>query len=488
MSGALLRRPGWVVFTVMLGTVTVSLNNSALNPAIPVFMAAFDIGPFSAGWLITGFLVAMGMTMPVTGFLGGKFGKRRVYLFGLAGFVGGSVLGAMAGSMVQLVLARCVQGVAGGLMIPLSLALIFEAYPRERRGRMTGLWGSAVMLAPAVGPAVGGLLLESFAWPVLFLMNIPVGLLGWLTGLASLRSAPDKAVPRFDGRGFAWVSLGIAGGLLAIGLVSGFGAPASVLGLLAVVCLTAFVRHELRCPQPLLNLRLFGVATYRLSVVIVVMQTVGIFGGLLLIPLLMQGVLGFGVLDTAAVLVATAVMSSLFVTLGGRRLDAHGPRGVVSLGLGLSALAMLALGQLDASTSLAVLLAWGMVRGAGMGLSYLPATTAGLNAIPDHWIAEGAAMNNILRRLTAALVIVLVSLAYEWRRADLMRPGLTGEAGGLAAINELFTAIGLLLLAALPLALRLPRRRPAADPARPSDAPACQQRLVHSSTKKELSP
>ncbi|GGX40225.1 DHA2 family efflux MFS transporter permease subunit [Saccharospirillum salsuginis] len=460
MSEPVARHPGWVVFTVMLGTVTVSLNNSALNPAIPVFMQTFDIGPLWAGWLITGFMLSMGMTMPVTGFLGARVGKRRLYLFGLAGFVCGSLLGALAPTMAWVIVARCVQGVAGGLMIPLSLALIFEAYPKDRRGRATGWWGTVVMLAPAVGPAVGGLLLEVFDWPALFLMNVPVGVLGWIVGYACLHSPPDEAVPRFDGQGFVLASLGVGSLLFALSLLTGFHSPgvALVLGVTAVLCLGAFVRHELTCDQPLLNLRLFAEPAYRLSVVIVVVQSVGIFGSLLLLPLLMQTVLAFSVLETALVLVATAVASSLFVNLGGKRLDARGPRGVVSLGLIITALSTLALGQLDASVTLYGLLAWTMLRGVGMGLSYMPVTTAGLNAIPEHWVAQGAAMNNILRRVTAALVIVLISLFFEARRSMLVGDGMVPDMAGLTAIKELFTVIGILLLFTVPLALRLPNR------------------------------
>ncbi len=457
--------PAWVLFTVMLGTVTVSLNNSALNPAIPVFMEAFDIGPLWAGWLLTGFMLSMGITMPVTGFLGAKIGKRRLYLLGLAGFVAGSLMGALAVNMAWVIVARCIQGVAGGLMIPLSLALIFEVYPKEERGRVTGLWGTVVMLAPAVGPAVGGLLLEVFPWPVLFLINIPVGVLGWVIGYRALVSPPERDTVRFDGKGFVLASVGIGSLLVALSLLTGMAFPlfAVALGMVAVVCMAVFIRHELRCEQPLLNLHLFAEPAYRLSVIIVVVQSIGIFGSLLLLPLLMQEVLGFSVLHTALALVGTAVMSSLFVNIGGKRLDAYGPRGVVSLGLVVTAVATLALGQLEAGVMLWVILLLTLVRGAGMGLSYMPVTTAGLNAIPERMVAQGAAMNNILRRISAATAIVVISLFYEWRSAALSAQGLPPEVSGLTAINELFTLIGLLLLGVLPLAFWLPNPRPNAE-------------------------
>lgn len=466
MTANTAHRPGWVVFTVMLGTVTVSLNNSALNPAVPVFMNTFDIGPLWAGWLITGFMLSMGVTLPLTGYLGARVGKRRLYLGGLAGFVVGSLMGAAAPSMAWVIVARCVQGIAGGLMIPLSLALIFEVYPKDQRGRATGWWGAAVMLAPALGPAVGGLLLTAFSWPVLFLMNVPVGVIGWLVGYRSLRSPADESVPPFDGLGFVLVSLGVGGLMLALSLLAEATTtgPALALGMAAILCLVAFVRHQLRCDRPLLNLRLFAEPTYRLSVVIVVIQSLGIFATLLLLPILMQTVLAFSVLETSLVLVATAVMSSVFVKIGGHQLDRRGPRNVVSLGLVLTAVSTLALGQLPATVTLSTLLAWTMLRGVGMGLSYMPVTTAGLNTIPDAQVAQATAMNNMLRRVTAGLAIVLISLYFEARRLALLNEGWALEIAGLRATNDVFTVIGLMLLAAVPLALRLPDRPARSEP------------------------
>nr|WP_279158391.1 MFS transporter [Pseudomonas corrugata] len=169
----------------MLGTLTVSLNNSSLNPALPAFMAAFAIGPLMATWIVAGFMTAMGMTMPLTSFLSQRLGRKRLYLWGVALFIGGSLMGAVADSIVLVIAARVVQGIASGLMIPLSLAIIFSVYAKDERGRVTGLWSAVVMLAPAVGPLCGSLLLEWFSWRSLFLMNVPIGLVASVTTMAS---------------------------------------------------------------------------------------------------------------------------------------------------------------------------------------------------------------------------------------------------------------------------------------------------------------
>jgi EmrB/QacA subfamily drug resistance transporter len=450
-----------VVATVLLGTVAVSLNNTALNPAIPHFIAVFGIDAVAASWVITAFMICMGMTMPLTAYLGNRFGKKRVYLAGLALFLAGSCLGTVAPSMAWVIAARCIQGVAGGLTIPLSLALVFEVYPKEDRGRVSGWWGTAVMLAPAAGPVLGGLLVQFSSWHALFAFNIPVGLAGWIIGWYWLPS-PTRGAPRkFDWQGFALVTLGVGMLLAALSRMKGMAAlsdpfnAAMVLG--AVLCLACFVRVELRQRAPLLNLRIFAQPSYSLSVAVVAAQSVGMFGCVVLLPLLVQTVMGQGAGWSGAALFATALTAGLCSTFGARLLDKHGPRAGVAAGLLCSALATMGLGLAGAQASLWLIVALMAVRGAGLGLSYMPVTTAGLNAIPEHLVAEGAAMNNILRRVTASLAVVAVSLYYELRRAQLLADGLSPAAGSGLALEEIFIAIGVLLLATLPLALLFPK-------------------------------
>ncbi|MGY2172211.1 DHA2 family efflux MFS transporter permease subunit [Pseudomonas gingeri] len=444
----------WVVVNVLLGTLTVSLSNSSLNPALPAFMSVFGIGPLLATWIVAGFMTSMGMTMPLTSFLSQRLGRKRLYLWGVALFVGASLLGALANSIALVIAARVVQGIASGLMIPLSLAIIFAVYAKPERGRVTGLWSAAVMLAPALGPLCGSLLLEWFSWRSLFLMNVPVGLLALVLGIAVLPdSEPGERQP-FDLAGYLLIASGI--GLLMVS-ISRLRHAATLfdplnLGLLlvGVLCLVAFVRVELRRKAPLLNLRIFALRGYRLSVIIAVVQSVGMFECLVLLPLLVQIVLGYSAIWTGLALLCTAAFASLFGQWGGKALDRHGPRTVVALGLLLTGISTLALGMLKADASIAVVFALMMVRGAGLGLSYMPVTTAGLNALPEPMVTQGAAMNNISRRLVASLAIVIASLWLEWRL------GAGGQAATASAISEVFAATGVLILLALPCAWRFP--------------------------------
>lgn len=448
----------WVVVNVLLGTMTVSLNNSSLNPALPAFMEAFAIGPLMATWIVAAFMTSMGMTMPLTSFLSQRLGRRRLYLWGVALFIGGSLLGALADSIALVIAARVVQGIASGLMIPLSLAIIFSVYAKDERGRVTGLWGAAVMLAPAVGPLCGSLLLEWFSWRSLFLMNVPIGVVALLMGLAVLPAAESAERKPFDLAGYLLIASGI--GLLMIAIsrlhhAAGLVDPMNLgMLLVALLCLVAFVRLELRREAPLLNLRIFALRGYRLSVIIAVVQSVGMFECLVLLPLLVQTVLGYSAIWTGLALLCTAVFASLFGRMGGSALDRHGPRLVVSIGLLLTGLSTLALGLLRADAAIGLVFVLMMLRGAGLGLSYMPVTTAGLNALPEPMVTQGAAMNNISRRLVSSLAIVIASLWLEFRLVD---GGVQAQQAGMSgAISEVFVVTGLLILLALPCAWRFP--------------------------------
>lgn len=463
-----------VLVSVLLGTFTVSLNNSALNLAIPELMRVFDAAAIQVSWVMTLFLVAMGMTMPLTGFLAKRWGARRFYLLGLWLFLFASLQGALATNLVGVLAARTLQGVAAGLMIPLSLPLIFAAWPAERRGRVIGGWGLAVMIAPAIGPSVGGLLLEASSWHALFLMNLPVAVLALAGAHFCLEEGERDRERRFDLPGFVLVTLGVGGVLVAL---AGMASPTDLLEVahwgplgLGVALLVAFVRVERRTAQPLLELRLFGISPFRASVLIACAQAVTTFGCLLLIPIWMQRVQGYDTLTTGLMFLPTALMAAVCSPWAGRLVDGRWARQVVTGGLVVSAAALVGLAALGNAAPLWLIGILMASRGVGLGFGYLPATTIGLNAVGDARVAQASAMNNLARRLASALGIAILALHHDLRTLQLAAEGVAHDAAALAALGEAFLVLAALLLVATPLALSLPSTRhevtPAHDPCR----------------------
>ncbi|WP_431089095.1 MDR family MFS transporter [Paenibacillus sp. 8b26] len=448
-----------VVITVMLGTFTVLLNNSSLNPAIPSFIRVFHTNAATASWLITIFLITMGMTMPLTGYLADRFGKKKVYLSGLALFVTGSLLGSLSWGLTTVILCRGLQGMAGGLMIPLSLALIFEAFPKEERGKVTGIWGIAIMAAPMLGPTVGGIVLSLSSWQVLFLINVPTGLLGLLLGMRYLTAARSNPSRTFDSSGFITVTLGVGFILFALGrtkTAADLIAPLHILLFLAgAALLVLFVRMELVKEQPLLNVHIFKIRTYSLSVIVASVQAIAMFGSIFLVPMLVQHVYGYDAMMTGLVFLPSAICTGWFVTIAGKQLDRKGPKGMISTGLIITCAATAMLGMLQMNSPLWMIFVLMMLRGIGLGLSNMPATTAGLNAIPDELVAQGSAMNNVMRRLTSSLGMVVISIYFEVRKAQLLVVGYSLETGTLQAIREGFIGMSILILLTIPAAFFL---------------------------------
>ena len=465
---------GKVLISVLLGTFTVSLNNSALNLAVADLMATFDAPATDASWVVTLFMIAMGMTMPLTGYLADRVGRKRIYLLGLWGFLAGSALGALAQSLAGIILARGLQGVAAGLMIPLSLSLIFSAYPSDQRGRASGIWGFAVMIAPAIGPSVGGLLLEISHWRALFLMNMPFALLGLLCGYRYLPTEPANRRRRFDLEGFAWITLGMGAVLFSLSRVDTLTdlSHAKTLLPLAIglLALVRFVRVERRADTPLLDLALFAHRGYRLSVALACLQSIILFGCILLVPLWMQNALGFGPLTTGLVFLATALAAAVCSPLAGRLIDRYPPQWCIGAGLMITMASLTGLATLTQATPVWLIAAWMGLRGLGLGCAYLPSTTVGMKALPEHQVAQASAMNNMARRLVSSLGIVALSLYHDMAVKAALARGIPYTEASASALHHAFLGLAAIAVCCLPLAWRLGRASPgtAASPAQAS--------------------
>lgn len=451
-----------VVITVLLGTFTVILNNSLLNPALPKFMEIFDADAVSVSWIMTIFMLMTGMTLPVTGYLADRFGKKQVYLTGLGLFVVMSFFGSFSWNLSSIIFFRAMQGIAGGLMMPLSMALIFDAFPKNERGFATGVWGIASMMAPTIGPTIGGFIIELGSWQWLFFMNLPTGLLCFLLGLKFLSSTKSDRSRRFDLIGFLTITAGLGCLLFGLGQIAALedllSVPNLSLVMIGVLLIVIFVFYELRQKEPLLKLTVFTNSTYRNSVSISSVQTMSLFSGVFLVPILIQNVYGYSPIVTGLIFLPSGLFMGICVTVAGRILDKRGAKGVVTTGLIITGLTSFLLGMLTLESSLWIIFMLMALRGIGLGLSNMPATTAGLNAISDNLVAQGSAINNVVRRISASLVIVMISIYYEVRRAHLFLHGQSTEAGSLQAINELFILLGLIVLLMIPIGLKLKKQ------------------------------
>ena len=459
-----------VLLTLLLGGTVVSFSNSALNPAIPVFMSVFDVDIVMGGWVLNAYVLAMSVGLMLSGYLNKKFPFKHVYLAAIFGFMLGSVIGMLASSMSFVIIARAIQGLSGGLIIPLSIGMLYQIYPQQQQhGRVMALWGIVIMMSLAFGPLVGAYLVEQFAWWTLFAITLPLSaavmaMVWWL--IPDMRSH-DKKSP-FDTIGFVsllvwllammvWLStlkIDFTGGLLSSdGLFK-----IVILGLLSVgFLLSAMVwwAYERRQKYPLLNVRLFRNKTYLHSNIISISQTVGLMLCLLLLPVLIQDVMGESALWTGVVLMVATLVASITTHYAGKMVDKQGARGIGIVGIAISALSTLMLAWCLYQPTLWLLMLIMSVRGVGVGLAYLPTTTVGFSSLPKDSVTEGAALNNISRRIISTIFITLSTLYIGSRSAQLLAAG--SSDGMASAIQEILVVIAVILLFTIPSACKLPR-------------------------------
>lgn len=459
--------PPLLLLTLLLGGTVISFSNSALNPAIPVFMSVFSVNVVVGSWVLNAYILAMSVGLMLSGYLSSKYSSRHLYSASIGLFTLGALLGVFAQNMDTIIIARAIQGLAGGITIPLSIGLLYRFYPAAQHGRVMALWGVVVMLSLALGPLLGAILVAQLAWWSLFAVTLPIGVLTMLLAYAVLpRNDADRQASSFDGRGFVLLLGGF--GLLMFGLQRLGQASISAGWVVAFIALQIVIgiiwwRYEYQHDNPLIKVRLLGNRTYLYSTIISVSQTIGMLLCLLLLPIIIQEVMQEDAIWTGWVLMVGTLVASLTTHVAGRIVDKQGARLIGMIGIGVSAVATLLLGAVMTHPSLLAIMLLMCLRGVGVGLAYLPTTTVGFSSLPKQQVTDGAALNNISRRICSAVVIVQVGVYIDMRQQQLTQSTSISEVSAnlaqATAIQEVFMVVAVLLLLTLPIAAKLPAYR-----------------------------
>ncbi len=449
----------FVMLAVMLGTGTVSINNSSFNPAIPQLMHDFHVGESAVSWVMVIFLLSMSLSLLLTGFLSQRFGKRRVYLTALCIFMLSSIGGAFSSQFASVLVIRAIQGFASGLMIPLSLGIIFSVTPQHQRGAATGMWGAMIMLTLACGPMFGALVLVWANWQALFLLNVPFTLCALVFGWFYLPKDELLKKRSFDWNGFLLLSIAIVTLLIALSQIrhlTDLQHP-QFIGLLAfsMIAFLGFLYISPKKKNAIINFQLFSSAGFNCSLMISIAHTIGLFITLLLIPLLVQNTLHLSPVWTGSMLMLSAFTTSLCSKQAGKYLDQAQASRLLTIGLVLTCIAFIGLG-LMADQSIYLLMFCMIIHGLGFGLSYMPATTAGLNSLNNQdLVTQGAAINNLFRRLLSAIAVVAAALYLQIRTQNFTHANAL-HIEQIQAIRELFFACAFLLFLVIPFAVKFP--------------------------------
>ena len=452
----------WILITLMLGTLMASLDSSIVNVSLPVMSRQFHSSMDNIHWVVTAYMLSFCVFMPVTGFLKNRVGFFRLYVIALLVFTVGSLCCGLSRSLDGLILSRVLQALGGGAINPTVLSIISTVFPPKERGSAVGWWGIGALLGPALGPTVGGILTQQFGWPSIFFVNLPVCVLtvflAWKY-LRFLQPQPLQVVP-FDRRGFIFLSVFVVSLQYALARVEKAGAVSvEVLGTFgaAVVAFMLFLRSERRSKNPIIRLSLFAGSVFPRTQLLTFVRAAALFGGLFMLPFLLQGFLGYSELQSGLLLLPGSAATAVMTPLAGKWADRHGSRNILVAALLVVSTSQFFIALIDKGTPLGLIIGVITVRGLGFGMLMTPLTTAVVNSVDLEDVTMASSTNSLIQQLSGSIGIVLLAIVYEHTLSS--EKGLLPEVTRHVALQRSFWVSSFLVALGLIPAWGLPERQ-----------------------------
>ena len=458
---------------VILGAIMSVLDTTIVNVALDTLARDLDAPLQDVQWVATGYLLALAAVIPITGWLATAYGARRVYLLALVAFTAGSALCAAAWNVESLVAFRVLQGVGGGMTLPIGQMMLARAAGPQNMGRVMSIIGVPIVLAPVLGPVLGGWLLDAFGWQWIFLINVPLGVLAVALGLRRLpRSEPARAqAGPLDVAGLALLATGLplfVYGLAELGQEGTLGSARVGLPLaLGAALVATFVRHALRIQRPLLDVRLFSNRAFAAAAVTTFCLGGALFGAMLIMPLYYQLVRGENALTTGLLLAPQGVGAALAMFLSGRLSDRVGGGPVAVLGVTITAISTIPFAFVGADESYVLLSAFLVLRGFGIGTSIMPAMSAAYAVLSPGEITNATPQLTVLQRVggsvgTAILSVVLAN-SLDGARTPVAAADAFASTYWWTLVVTLAVAVPALVLVRIERRARRERARETAD-------------------------
>jgi DHA2 family lincomycin resistance protein-like MFS transporter len=467
-----------VIVTLLVATFVVILNETIMGVALPHLMRDLGVSAPTVQWLSTAFLLTMGVVIPTTGFLLQRLATRTVFILAMSLFSAGTLLAAVSVGFWMLLVARVVQAFGTAIMLPLLMTTILTLVPVARRGVVMGNVSIAISVAPAIGPTVSGIILQYLSWRFMFVLVLPIALAALFFGSRLLGNVSEPgrqrldlvsvllSVPAFGGLVYGLSRLGEGGGEdLASALV-----PLAV----GLLCLVVFGWRQLRLARggdPLLDLRAFRFPMFSVSLTMLCIAMVALFGVIILLPIYLQNVRGLDPLQTGLMLLPGGLLMGLLGPVVGRLFDRYGPRELSTFGATLLVVTLWRLSTVDAGTPVWLLVGYHLVMSLGLACLFTPAFTTALNPLPRSLYSHGSAILSTLQQVAGAAGSALLVGIMAGRSASLVAAGAPAVAAQTEGLQTAFGVAMLVGLGAVACALFLRNDRPAGTDA-DADEPA----------------
>jgi DHA2 family multidrug resistance protein len=407
--------PWLIAVAVMFGTFMEVLDTTVVNVSLPHIAGSLSVTSEEATWALTSYLVANAIILPITGWLASFFGRKRLLMAAVVGFTAASFMCGFAPNLAWLVIFRIVQGLTGGVLQPVSQAVMLEAFPPAQRGKAMGFWGLGIVVAPMLGPVLGGWLTDNYSWRWVFYINIPVGIASIIMTKFFIFDPPyiRRNATKVDAWGIGMLAVGL--GALQVMLDKGqqedwFSSNWIVsLAIISIVTLVLFVIHELRTESPVLYLRVFKERTYATGVFL--MTTLGfvLYGSLVLLPLFLQTVLGYPAVVAGIAMAPRGLGSFIAMPIVGFLTTKVDPRKLLGIGLISGAVTLFALGSINLQVGYWDIFWPQFFQGLAMGLIFVPLTTVTMSLITREEMGNATSLFNLMRNLGGSVGIAAIA-------------------------------------------------------------------------------
>ncbi|WP_163970306.1 MDR family MFS transporter [Oceanobacillus halotolerans] len=460
-----------MIASLLVGAFMGITNETLLATALPTIQHAFSITQGEVQWLTTVFLMVNGIMIPISAFLIERFTTRHLFLSAILLFGVGTTIAAVAPTFYVLVIARAVQAIGSGIMLPLLMTVLLLIIPVERRGTAMGLLGIVIAFGPAIGPTLSGFLLQFFPWRSLFITVIPLVLLTIIVALRYMRNVTYQSKPKIDILSISMSSVGFGSFLYGFGIASneGFTSPL-VIGTIGVgtIVIALFIWRQFRLKTPILEFRVFKFPVFTLSIAITLVAIISLIGAETMLPLFVQNVLEFTPLQSGLMLLPGAIVIGIMSPITGRLFDLYGAKWLAIPGLAVVTITTFLFTRLSLDMSFAYLTTIYAIRMFGLSFAMMPVMTAALNQLPPKWYSHGSAVANTLQQVSAsigtAILITLVAIGTKtFNPVSSIAPDMVATYAELRGFEWAFIGSTALAMIAflLSLFLRSPKQEKA---------------------------
>ena len=505
--------PWLIAVSVMFATFMEVLDTTVVNVSLPHIAGSLSATIDEATWALTSYLVANAIILPMTGWLASTFGRKRLIMAAVVGFTTSSFLCGLAPNLASLIVFRIIQGATGGVMQPLSQAVLLEAFPPKDRGKAMGFWGLGIVVAPILGPVLGGWLTDTYSWRWVFYINIPVGMASlimtqlYIFDPPYLRAQGKRSVD-YWGIGMLAVGIGALQYVLDKGQQDDWFESNMILflAIVSAVCIIALIVHQLTTKEPIVDLRVFKVRSYAVGFFLMTIVGFVMYGSMVLLPIMLQTLMGYPPLQAGIALAPRGIGSFFMMPLTGMMVGRFDARKLLTAGLIIGGGTMLWLSVLNANAGYWDIFWPQVVQGAGMSLLFVPLTTIAMDAIPREKMGYATSLFSLMRNIGGSIGIAVTgtllarhtqatsvlysanvtgldatsqSLFYQMRgafmaggadlatatqRAYAALSGMVRQQAAIVSFVGLFQFLGIVFLTVIPLVLLMKRPRASAGP------------------------